>query len=121
MGTHALAAGKTCLRDMNDPGAGHCLSPQPASYRNFDPTADVHINSGIPNKAFATFAANVGGKTWEKAAKAWYAACTDGQLPSSATIAQFAERTVAAARSAGIYEEAANAWKNVEVPFGGMV
>src|SRR6266481_1763339 len=38
-------AGKTCLRDMLEPTAAHCISEQPDSYENFDPTADVHYKS----------------------------------------------------------------------------
>lgn len=32
----------------------------------------VHINSGIPNKAFYEFAKNIGGYSWELAGKVWY-------------------------------------------------
>ncbi len=120
LGSHTLAAGKTCLRDLNDPGAEHCLSPQPVSYAKFDATADVHVNSGIPNKAFRVFAENVGGKAWERAAQVWYTACTDGLLPSSATIAQFADRTLAAARAVGVEDEAAEAWAAVDVPLSAL-
>ena len=118
MGPKATTAGKTCLRDMLTPDANHCLSPQPASYANFDPTADVHDNSGIPNKAFALFAQAVGGNAWERALKVWYAACT-GNLSSSATFVEFATLTVAAARREGgddLAKQAAQAWEHVALP-----
>src|SRR5258708_31442399 len=67
MGPQAKAKGFTCLRDMVNPGATHCLSRQPASYKDFDPTGDVHDNSGIPNRAFAVFAQNLGGNSYDLA------------------------------------------------------
>jgi len=107
------AAGKTCLRDMLDPPADHCLSPQPASYANFDPTADVHYNSGITNKAFALFAQAVGANSWQDAIKVWYAACTDKRLTSSATFKDFAELTLNVAQNlAGPLQ---TAWTQVQV------
>jgi Zn-dependent metalloprotease len=65
---------------MVDPKASHCLSPQPDTYDNFDPSADVHENSGIPNHAFALFARAVGGNAYDAPIKVWYAACTNGRL-----------------------------------------
>jgi Zn-dependent metalloprotease len=122
MGPTAAAKGYSCLRDMVNPGAQHCLSPQPASYANFDPTADVHINSGIPNRAFALFARAVGGNAYDSPIKLWYSACTGGHLSSSATIAQFARSTIDAAdRWTGtdkdkLAKAVRDAWHTVEVP-----
>jgi len=36
----------------------------------------VHINSGIPNKAFCTAAKEIGGKAWETAGQIWYVTLT---------------------------------------------
>jgi Zn-dependent metalloprotease len=122
MGPGATAAGKTCLRDMVDPAAAHCLSQQPSSYANFDPTADVHTNSGIPNKAFASFARAVGGNAWGQAIKVWYAACT-GPLSSTATFADFANATLAAAQKLGgaaLQAQVRQAWQGAEVPLAGV-
>jgi len=76
----------------------------------------VHINSGIPNRAFALFATDLGGSAWERAGTVWYRALTGG-LPSTATFAQFAEATVAAASELGADVEAAarRAWTTVGV------
>jgi Zn-dependent metalloprotease len=97
MGPDARAKGYICLRDMIDPSATHCLSPQPDSYDHFDPRADVHHNSGIPNRAFAVFARAVGGNAWEAPLKIWYGAATGGRLSPTATFADFAHQTIAAA------------------------
>jgi Zn-dependent metalloprotease len=117
LGPSAKAKGKSCLRDMLQPSAGHCLSPQPGSYKKFDPTADVHTNSGIPNKAFALFAQAVGGNAWERAIKVWYQACTGRRLASNATFVDFARLTIDAAGTMGVGAQAQAAWRQVDVPF----
>lgn len=104
IGPDAKAKGITCLRDMVDPTAAHCLSQQPATYDNFNPTGDVHENSGIPNHAFALFARQVGGNAWDAPIKVWYAAATGGRLSSTATFADFAGNTI----------EAANHWSGAD-------
>jgi len=40
----------------------------------------VHTNSGIPNYAFYLVATQLGGYSWEKAGKIWYAALLDEKL-----------------------------------------
>ncbi len=118
----AKARGFTCLRDMVTPAAAHCLSPQPERYSQIDPTADVHVNSGVPNKAFALFAQSVGGQSWTMAVKVWYAATTDRRLRADATFAEFAKLTATAATSLGGAALAAKcraAWKAVQVPTTG--
>ena len=115
----ALAKGLTCLRDMATPGARHCLSPQPESYGRIDPTADVHENSGVPNKAFALFAQASAGPAWSAAVEVWYDTCTRRQLRSDATFAEFAALTVASAAARGGPALAAacrDAWQKVGVP-----
>ena len=58
----------------------------------------VHTNSGIPNKAFADFALNLGGHSWEKAGRIWYETLRDPRVSAQATFRQFAGRTLATAR-----------------------
>ena len=118
MAAPAKAKGLNCLRDMADPGAAHCLSPQPDRYSQIDPSADVHENSGVPNKAFALFARATGGPAWTSAIKVWYDTCTDRHLRSDATFAEFATLTVASAAKFGGKELATmctDAWATVEV------
>lgn len=122
MGPEAKAKGYTCLRDMVDPTRKHCLSPQPDSYDDFDPTGDVHENSGIPNKAFALFARTLGGNAWDAPIKVWYDACTGRHLSSSAAFTDFANATLAAAGrwqgadKAKVKDALAKAWTDVKVP-----
>ena len=80
------------LRSLKDPGTAYNDSllgkdPQPAHMRNFvKTTADsggVHINSGIPNKAFYEVAVALGGNAWEKAGNIWYRTLVDKIQPQS--------------------------------------
>lgn len=95
----------TALRSMLEPGTAYDddelgKDPQPAHMSDFVQTTEdnggVHINSGIPNRAFALTATTLGGNAWERAGLTWYRALT-GDLPSTATFRQFADATVAAA------------------------
>ncbi len=114
------------LRSMAAPGTAYDddvlgRDPQPAHMRDFVRTSDdhggVHLNSGIPNKAFHLAATALGGFAWRTAGPIWYAALTDPRLPSTATFAQLAGATVRAARTAGDREREAveGAWAGVGV------
>jgi Zn-dependent metalloprotease len=93
------------LRSMLHPGTAYDddelgKDPQPDHMSGFVRTTEdnggVHINSGIPNRAFALFATDLGGNAWERAGTVWYRALTDG-LPATATFTQFAQATITAA------------------------
>jgi hypothetical protein len=58
----------------------------------------VHINSGIPNRAFALAALEIGGRSWEKAGQVWYDTLVNGQLSAQASFESFAQATVTSAR-----------------------
>lgn len=113
------------LRDMLKPGTAYDdpkvgKDPQPAHMKDYIKTKSdnggVHYNSGIPNKAFATFARDVGGNAWKEPGQIWYKARTlAGKNPS---FAQFAHHTIAAAKSLGYENDVAKlqkAWKAVGV------
>ncbi len=59
---------------FNDPVFGK--DPQPDNMKNYQETQSdnggVHTNSGIPNRAFALAALNIGGYSWEGAGQIWY-------------------------------------------------
>ncbi|MGY1552734.1 M4 family metallopeptidase [Microbacterium sp. A588] len=117
----------TALRSMLEPGTAYDddelgKDPQPGHMRDFVQTTEdnggVHINSGIPNRAFALTARALGGHAWERAGLVWYRALTGGLSPT-ATFRQFADATVAAAIGEyGESEVAAavrDAWRTVGV------
>lgn len=69
------------LRDMLYPGDAYHDpvlgdDPQPADMSGYVKTSEdnggVHINSGIPNRAFARAALERGGHSWETLGKVWY-------------------------------------------------
>ena len=113
------------LRSMIAPGTAYDddelgKDPQPDHMSGFVRTTEdnggVHINSGIPNRAFALFAIDLGGNAWETAGTVWYRALTGG-LSSTATFTEFADATVAAAGEVGeaIATAARRAWTTVGV------
>lgn len=99
MGPEAKKKGYTCLRDMANPGAKHCVSPQPADYKHYIPHGDPHDNSGIPNRAFYLVAAAIGGHSWEKAGKVWYGALTNKKARKNMKFKDFAQLTVSEAKT----------------------
>jgi len=99
MGPGALAKGFTCLRDMSNPAAKHCLAPQPTNYSQYKPGMDPHYSSGIPNFAFYKAATAIGGKSWDKTGKIWYMALTGFPPKPSMTMTFFAGRTRTLAKS----------------------
>ena len=74
------------IRSMKKPGTAYNdpllgKDPQPAHMKNYVKTVSdnggVHINSGIPNRAFYLAAVAMGGYAWEKAGKIWYTTLRD--------------------------------------------
>jgi Zn-dependent metalloprotease len=91
------------LRSMKAPGTAFDdavlgKDPQPGNMRDFVQTMNdnggVHINSGIPNRAFYLVAAAIGGNAWEAAGKIWYATIRDRGLRPTASFSTFARRSV---------------------------
>lgn len=113
------------LRDMLNPGKAYDdpkvgKDPQPAHMKDYIKTrgdnGGVHYNSGIPNRAFATFARSVGGYAWKEPGQIWYKARKlSGENPS---FAQFAYQTIEAAKSLGFEKDVDKlneAWDTVGV------
>jgi Zn-dependent metalloprotease len=74
------------IRSMANPGTAYDdtllgKDPQPAHMKDYVNTKDdcggVHINSGIPSKAYYLTAMEIGGNAWEKACPIWYIALRD--------------------------------------------
>jgi Zn-dependent metalloprotease len=95
------------LRSMKEPGTAYDdprlgKDPQPAHMADYVETEDdnggVHINSGIPNRAFYLVAAELGGNAYDDPGKIWYTTLTSGTLAETATFTDFAAATQSAAR-----------------------
>jgi Zn-dependent metalloprotease len=93
IGPTAKARGFTCLRDMADPAAKHCLAPQPTQYSQITPGMDPHYSSGPPNLAFYTACKALGGKSWEKIGQVWYHSLTAFGPTPDMGMKPFADRT----------------------------
>lgn len=127
--------GARALRDMARPGEAYTdndyigSDPQPKDmdgykhlpYTPEDDWGGVHINSGIPNRAFYLAATSVGDYSWEPAGRIWYAALTDPALKNVDTQSAFevfANLTIKHAKIVdGTDAQTAveNAWKTVKV------
>lgn len=103
IGAGLLAAGVNgvALRSMKAPGTAYDdpvlgKDPQPGHMNDYVNTSSdnggVHINSGIPNRAFYTVAMQLGGKAWEKAGQIWYVTLRD-KLTSSSNFQTCANQT----------------------------
>ena len=83
----------------DDPELG--ADPQVGHMDDYIETSDdnggVHLNSGIPNKAFQLAAVAIGGTAIEGAGRVWYDALVGGDVSEDADFATFAAATVAAA------------------------
>jgi Zn-dependent metalloprotease len=93
------------LRSMKAPGTAYDdpvlgRDPQPAHMKNYVKTDEdnggVHINSGIPNRAFYEVAVSLGGYAWEKSGLIWYITLRD-RLSREATFQRVAQITVSVA------------------------
>ncbi len=94
------------LRSMSAPGTAYDdprlgRDPQPDHMDRFIVTREdyggVHLNSGIPNRAFHLAALALGGYAWERAGQVWFDVIISGDLPQDVDFPGFARATVAAA------------------------
>ncbi len=117
------------LRSMANPGSAYDdpvlgKDPQPGHMDAFVNTASdnggVHINSGIPNRAFYLAATRLGGFSWEAAGPVWFDALRDSRLARDADFATFAEITVRCAQQrfgadSPVMDAVRQAWVDVGV------
>ena len=117
------------LRSMREPGTAYDdpqigRDPQVGRMADFVETEEdnggVHINSGIPNRAFTLAALELGGFSWERVGQVWYDTLTAGELTPRSDFAAFAQASLnsAARRFPGESEVAdavRRAWETVGV------
>ena len=121
------------LRSMKAPGTAYDddvlgKDPQPDSMDGYVHTSadngGVHLNSGIPNRAFYVVATTLGGNAWEAPGHIWYDTLTGGSLPAAATFSAFAKATAASARElygaeSREHDAVRQAWETVKVKYPG--
>lgn len=115
------------LRSMSEPGTAYDdpmlgKDPQPAHMKDYIHTRDdnggVHLNSGIPNRAFYLAAKALGGYSWELAGYAWYDTVCDKALPQDADFKTFAGFTIRHGQkrfNKSVAQSIEDAWKQVGV------
>ncbi|MGE2717264.1 M4 family metallopeptidase [Mycolicibacterium litorale] len=121
------------LRSMKDPGQAYDnptmgKDPQPGHMTDFMVLPDtargdwggVHINSGIPNRAFHLAAVNIGGQAWKAPGHIWYEALKASSRTTD--FQQFADTT--AAKAAQLYgpdaqDAVTDAWGQVGITVAG--
>lgn len=122
----------SALRSMSAPGTAYDddvlgKDPQPGHMDDYVATSDdnggVHINSGIPNRAFYLAATKLGGRAWETAGRIWYDTLASGRVSPTMDFSAFAVATVATAAEQygdGSGEAAAviEAWEGVGLVLG---
>lgn len=111
VGIRSMKAPGTAYNDPvlgSDPQPGHMDDYKDVSYDN----GGVHINSGIPNRAFYVTALELGGHAWERAGRIWYVALRD-RLGRTSDFEYAASRILdTAAREYGVGSDEYNAvWK----------
>jgi hypothetical protein len=117
------------LRSMKDPGSAYDdprigSDLQVGSMADYvytdDDSGGVHINSGIPNRAFALAALQIGGPSWEKAGQVWYDTLVNGELSAQTGFESFAQATVDSAHrlypnNPSVAEQIETGWVEVGV------
>jgi hypothetical protein len=126
IGTELLAPGVhgTALANLLAPGTAYDdpgLGKDPAvdHLDRYVKTAvdggGIHVNYGIPARAFALAARTVAEPTWKRVGPTWFAALSSPKLKPAATFAQFAGLTLEAAPDPAVAEAVAGAWREVGV------
>ena len=114
------------LRSMSAPGTAYDdprlgKDPQPAHMDDYVVTdsdnGGVHINSGIPNRAFYLVASAIGGRAWEVAGQVWVDTIL-GDIRADCDFERFAALTIHAAAErygAWVSDIVTDAWAQVGV------
>ena len=129
--------GGDALRSMKAPGTAYDSpdlgkDPQPDHMDSYKPLPDtdqgdyggVHINSGIPNRAFYLAAIAVGGNAWEAAGHVWYEALRASSPDTN--FQQFADTSFAKAgllygTGGNVQKAVSDAWHQVGIAISGTV
>jgi Zn-dependent metalloprotease len=124
------------LRSLKDPGSAYNNSdmgkdPQPGNMRDYVKLPDnedgdsggVHINSGIPNKAFYLTAIGIGGNAWEAPGHIWFEALKASGVKTE--FQDFADNTYAKAdqlygKGSAQQQAVLSAWREVGINISGL-
>ena len=131
-GLWAAGINGVALRSMKAPGTAYDdpvigRDPQPDHMSRYDNTTGdnggVHINSGIPNRAFYLLAITLGGNSWDAAGNIWYRTLLDSRLAATAQFQDFADLTADNAGQlygASVKAAVVQAWQDVGIDVAGL-
>ncbi|KAK6511323.1 hypothetical protein TWF481_000244 [Arthrobotrys musiformis] len=120
------------LRSLKDPGTAFEIATktrilkdlQIQDYDIFSDDFEVHIGSGVPNKAFYEAVKEIGGLPWETAGQIWYRALIDPNIQTTCSFANFANSTFKEAVKLGketgdlaLGKKVQRAWRKVNVRY----
>lgn len=117
------------LRSMLAPGTAYDddvlgKDPQPDHMDRFVTTESdnggVHLNSGIPNRAFALAATRLGGPAWETVGQVWFAVLAGTDISTGTDFSGFAALTIAEAvaqfgEGSDVHDALVQSWNAVGV------
>lgn len=120
------------LRSMIAPGTAYDddvlgKDPQPDHMDDFVTTetdnGGVHLNSGIPNRAFALAATSLGGPAWETVGQVWFAVLDGSDITAKTDFLGFAALTIAEAAAqfgdgSDVHDALVQSWASVGVASG---
>lgn len=120
------------LRSMIAPGTAYDddvlgTDPQPDHMDDFVTTESdnggVHLNSGIPNRAFALAATSLGGPAWETVGQVWFAVLEGPAITAKTDFLGFAALTIAEAAAqfgdgSDVHDALVQSWASVGVASG---
>ena len=119
------------IRHMLHPGTAYDdwrlggKDPQPASYKDYKPmdsdNGGVHYYSGIPNRAYAVAAQEIGLPVYEFIAHVWFDAA--GMIGSQASLDDLVQATLKAceSRNPKHYNSIVHGWNAVDVKAGSII
>jgi hypothetical protein len=130
-GLWAAGINGVALRSMKAPGTAYDdpvigKDPQPDHMSRYvNTTSDnggVHINSGIPNKAFYLAAIAIGGNAWDVTGNIWYQTLVDARVTATASFQEFANLTADNANllyGGNVRAAVVQAWRDVGIEIVG--
>lgn len=129
-GIFTPAVSGKALRNMLEPGTAYDddvlgKDPQPGHMDDYiDTDSDnggVHLNSGIPNRAFASAATALGQNAWETVGQVWFSVLAGDDITTRTDFVQFAQMTIAEAavqfgEGTDVHDAVVQGWETVGIP-----
>lgn len=110
----------SCIGDAQINDEGNKINHMDNFYHGSEDNGGVHMNSGIPNKAFYLVATKIGGNAWDIAGKIWYIVLRD-KLQQRSSFQEAANYTFEVAKSffdSNVQDAVVDGWSKVGINIG---